>query len=147
MRVVALSIGGALGVNARYWAAVGIDRWVGTRFPWATFAINVSGSFAIGLAATLLARRDLHSPARLLLITGFLGGYTTFSTFAFEARALWGRGQAGASLLYATGSVAAGVLAVVLGIAAARGDLAPWPGHAVADAEIDVEGGGPAARR
>ena len=94
-RILALSIGGALGVNARFWLAAGIDRWVGPRWPWATFAINVSGSFAIGVAATLLARRDPHQAARLVVITGFLGGYTTFSTFAFEARALWGPGPGG----------------------------------------------------
>lgn len=149
-RILVLSLGGALGVNARYWATAAIERWAGTRFPWATFTINVSGAFLIGLAATLLARRDPHSPARLMLITGFLGGYTTFSTYALEAMTLWGRARPGASLAYALGSVAAGVLAVTLGVIAARADLASWPAQASADAptpSVEGQGEGPVATR
>jgi CrcB protein len=119
-RILALSLGGALGVNARYWLASAIDRWVGAHWPWATFAINVSGSFLIGAAATMLSRRDPHSSARLFLVTGFLGGYTTFSTYAFEIRSLWSRGLGTASLAYGIGSVLAGVLGVALGVAAAQ---------------------------
>src|SRR4051812_3169058 len=95
-----LSIGGALGVNARYWLASWMSDWAGDRFPWATFAINVSGSFAIGLIGTLLARWLPHHPARLFFLVGFLWGYTTFSTFAFEAHLLGERGQLGRSMAY-----------------------------------------------
>lgn len=119
-RVLLLSIGGALGVNARYWLGLWISRWVSPQFPWATLAINVSGSFAIGVAATLLLAWMPHPNARLLIVTGFLGGYTTFSTFAFETATLWERGEAGRSAGYVLGSVAAGLLAVVLGIALGR---------------------------
>ena len=80
--VIVLSAGGVLGVNARYWLASWMSTWAGDRFPWATFAINVSGSFAIGLIATLLARWLPAHPARLFFLVGFLGGYTTFSSFA-----------------------------------------------------------------
>ena len=120
LRVVWLSIGGALGVNARYWLAVAIDRLVGTRFPWATLAINVSGAFVLGVLATMMARLDAHHPARLFALVGFLGGYTTFSTFALESHRLAESGAIGRSLSYMVGSVAAGLLAVTLGVMLGR---------------------------
>ncbi len=120
LRVVWLSLGGALGVNARYWLAVAIDRLVGTRFPWATLAINVSGSFVLGVLATMMAGFGNHHPARLFALVGFLGGYTTFSTFALESHKLAESGSVGRSLGYLVGSVAAGVLAVTLGVILGR---------------------------
>jgi fluoride exporter len=120
LRVLWLSIGGALGVNARYWLAVAIDRAVGTRFPWATFTINVSGALVLGLLATLMGRLDGTHPARLFALVGFLGGYTTFSTFALESHKLAESGAAGRSLGYVVGSVAAGLVAVTLGIVLGR---------------------------
>lgn len=119
-QVAALSVGGVVGVNARYWLGVAINRWTGTQFPWATFTINVSGSFAIGFLSVLLARWLPHPHARLLVVVGFLGGYTTFSSFSFEALTLWERGEPGLSLAYLGGSVAAGFGAVVLGVALGR---------------------------
>ena len=94
-QVAVLSVGGVLGVNARYWLGVVVNRWTGAQFPWATFTINVSGSFAIGLLSVLLARWLPHPHARLLVVVGFLGGYTTFSSFSFESLALWERGEWG----------------------------------------------------
>lgn len=123
--VVLLSAGGVLGVNARYWLATWMSGWAGDRFPWATFLINVSGSFAIGLMATILARCNPSHPARLFFLVGFLGGYTTFSTFAFEGHVLFERGQTGRALGYVGGSVAAGFLAVLLGIALGRAIVGP----------------------
>src|SRR4051794_34566966 len=108
VRVVVLSLGGALGVNARYWLGVWMNRWASPQFPWATFTINVSGSFAIGFLTTALARWLPHPHMRLLVLTGFLGGYTTFSTFAFESVTLWEHGERGLSLINLAGSVAAG---------------------------------------
>jgi CrcB protein len=120
-QVGALSLGGVLGVNARYWLGVVINRWSGPRFPWATFTINVSGSFAIGLLTVVLARwLPLFPNVRLLAVVGFLGGYTTFSSFTFEALALWERGEWGLSIAYMAGSLAAGFAAVVLGTALGR---------------------------
>jgi CrcB protein len=116
-----LSLGGALGVNARYWLGVWMSRWTTPRFPWATFTINVSGSFAIGLLAVGLGRWLPHPNVRLLVVVGFLGGYTTFSTFSFDTLTLWERGEAGLSLANMAGSVLAGLLAVGLGVATARG--------------------------
>ena len=113
-QVALLSVGGSLGVNARYWLGVAITRWAGPQFPWATLAINVSGSFAIGLLTVLLSRWLPHPHMRLLLVVGFLGGYTTFSSFSAEALVLWERGERRASLGYVAGSVGAGLVAVVL---------------------------------
>jgi fluoride exporter len=115
-----LSVGGVLGVNARYWLGVAVNRWTGTHFPWATFTINVTGSFAIGLLSVLLARWLPHPHLRLLVVVGFLGGYTTFSSFSFESLALWERGEWGLCVAYMAGSVAAGFAAVVLGTALGR---------------------------
>ncbi len=120
VKVLALSLGGVAGVNARYWLGVWINRWASSQFPWATFAINVSGAFAIGFLTALLARWSPHSYLRLLLLVGFLGGYTTFSTFAFETVTLWQRGELAFSLTYALGSVAGGCAAVILGAVLAQ---------------------------
>ncbi|MDB5351724.1 MAG: crcB protein [Planctomycetota bacterium] len=139
-----LSLGGALGVNARYWLAVGIERLTGTRFPWATLAINVSGAFVLGLLATMMARLQPHHPMRLLMLVGFLGGYTTFSTFALESHKLWETGESGRSLGYMLGSVGAGFAAVALGILIGRsvcGGGGPYP-QRPAGAEARTTGGG-----
>jgi CrcB protein len=98
-----------------------MGRWASPQFPWATFVINVSGSFAIGLLATVLGRWSPHSHVRLLVLVGFLGGYTTFSTFAFESLTLWERGETGRSLAYVAGSVGAALAAVTLGVSLGRG--------------------------
>ena len=115
--IAVLSLGGVLGVNARYAVASWMSTWAGDRFPWATFSVNVSGSFAIGAIATVLARWHPGShPARLFFLVGFLGGYTTFSSFAFEGYVLAERGQAARAAAYLVGSVMAGMVAVVLGV-------------------------------
>ena len=125
VRVAVLSLGGALGINARYWLGAWMNRWTSPQFPWATLTINVSGSFAIGFLTMALARWLPHPHMRLLVLTGFLGGYTTFSTFAFESVTLWERGERGLSLTNMAGSVMAGFVAVLLGIALARDLLIP----------------------
>ena len=138
--VVALSVGGVLGVNARYWLASWMSGWAGDRFPWSTFAINVSGSFAIGLIATLLGRWLPSHPARLFALVGFLGGYTTFSAFAFEAHVLWERGQIVRAFAYLGGSVMAGFVTVVLGVALGRAIVGPEVPAAVLTSADDVRG-------
>ncbi len=112
-----LSIGAVLGANARYWLANGFaTRW-GAAFPWGTLFINVTGGLLIGLILTLLSERLLAAPAyRLLLVTGFLGAYTTFSTFTYETLALWQDGSYGAALLNAAASVGLGLAATAGGI-------------------------------
>jgi CrcB protein len=130
LRVAVLSLGGALGVNARYWLGAWMTRWASPQFPWATFTINVSGSFAIGFLTMVLARWLPHPNVRLLVLVGFLGGYTTFSTFSFDALRLWERGETARALGYLAGSVAAGCVAVGLGAALARTPPFTPPGRA-----------------
>jgi CrcB protein len=127
VRVLALSAGGVFGVNARYWLGVWMNRWASPQFPWATFTINISGSFAIGFLTVALARWLPHSNIRLLVLTGFLGGYTTFSSYTYESAALWERGEVGLALANLFGSVVVGFAAVVLGIVLARGLVIPEP--------------------
>ena len=107
-----------MGSLLRYLAGIAImSRWTG-RFPLGTFLINVTGSFAIGVLATLLA--DVTNPLwRPLLITGVLGGYTTFSSFEWETLSAARGGAGGIAWLYLAGSVALGYLACWLGVAVA----------------------------
>jgi CrcB protein len=123
MEVLALSAGGIVGVNARYWMGVWVAGWASPRFPWATFVINVSGCFLIGLLTVVITRwlPPPHAPAKLMVLTGFLGGYTTFSTFAYESAVLWERKEFAGSVANLAGSVAAGFVAVMLGMALGRG--------------------------
>ncbi len=145
-KILALSVGGVAGVNARYWLGVWINRWASSQFPWATFSINVSGAFAIGFLTALLARWSPHSHLRLVILVGFLGGYTTFSTFAFESVTLWQRGEWVFSLANMAGSVLAGCAAVVLGAALAQGIVQPtwsrlpWMGQFTREESIEGSG-------
>ena len=120
VKVMVLSLGGALGVNVRYWMGAWISRWASPQFPWPTFTINVSGSFAIGFLAVLLARWLPHPNIRLLVIVGFLGGYTTFSSYSYETLTLAERGELALAFVYVTSSVILGLAAVGSGAALAR---------------------------
>lgn len=116
MNFVIIGVGGALGAVTRY----GIALWVGQRwgrsFPLGTFVINVSGSFLIGLLMTLLAERFAVNPQwRLLLVVGFLGAYTTFSTFEYETGALLKDGELAFAMLNVILSVVVGFIALKLG--------------------------------
>lgn len=117
-----LALGGALGVHARYWLSAAIEARFGQEFPWGTLIINVSGSFALGVAATLLSTPAWlpYSQARLLVMVGFLGGYTTFSTFSLQAVELWSRSGPTRSLAYTAASLLGGLAAALLGLLAAR---------------------------
>ena len=77
-KIIVLSIGGSLGVNARYWLGAWITRLTGPQFPWGTVTINVSGSFLIGFLTVFLTRWMPHPHIRLLVITGFLGVHHVF---------------------------------------------------------------------
>jgi CrcB protein len=118
--VVAVAAGGALGAPARYGVALLIDITPGS-FPWGTFWINVSGSFALGVVMVLLLER--FPPSRYLrpfVATGFLGAFTTYSTFAVETDLLVNNGYVGVALAYAAASLAAGFTAVWVGLALGR---------------------------
>ena len=146
-RIVVLAIGGSLGVNARYWFGAWITRWASPQFPWATCVINVSGSFLIGFLTVLLTRWMPHPNIRLLVITGFLGGYTTFSTFENDALILWERGENGMMAANVLGSVVFGFAAVVLGTGLARGLAEPAVPKTVAgSSRVETMMAGPIVR-
>ena len=114
--------GGFLGANARFLLARWIGETAATRFPLGTFVINVTGSFALGLLGAALAQRLVPGSdhLRLALGVGFLGAYTTFSTFELETHALLEDGLSATALANVALSVVAGLLAVRLGVLAAR---------------------------
>lgn len=113
-------IGGAGGSLTRYLLNNAIMSRAGGRFPFGTVVINITGSFLIGFLMTLLTERLSPSPYwRLLLVVGFLGGYTTFSSFEWETLGLVRDGARWLGLLNVIGSVAVGYMAVWLGAMAA----------------------------
>lgn len=118
--VAAVALGGALGAPARYGISQAVHITSGT-FPWGTFWTNVSGSLALGFVLALLLER--FPPSRYLrpfVATGFLGSFTTYSTFAVETDLLVKNGHVGVAAAYGLGSLAAGFLAVWIGIVLAR---------------------------
>jgi len=120
-RILAIAVAGALGALARYGFAGLVQRWAGARFPVGTLAVNVAGCFLIGLLATYSLERWSISPtARTALLVGFLGAFTTFSTFSYETLALlregalWRAGlNVGLSLLLCLAATWAGVMLAV----------------------------------
>jgi CrcB protein len=112
-----IGLGGVLGANARYLVSTWAAGRFGTAFPYGTFLINASGSFLIGLVLTIVVDLLSNSPTtRLFLATGFLGAYTTFSTFAYETVALVRQGDVRPALTNAAGSAVLGVVAAASGI-------------------------------
>lgn len=115
-----VAFGGAIGSVARYLVYVGAMRAFGTGFPVATMTVNILGSFAMGLLVVALAHLGGQRLAPFLM-TGILGGFTTFSAFSLDAVTLWERGQAVAAAGYVAGSVGLSLVALFVGMAAARG--------------------------
>jgi CrcB protein len=115
-RYLVVLAGAGLGGLARYVAGTWIMTRFGGRFPLGTFAINISGSFLIGVLMTLLTIRFRPHPNwRLFLVVGVLGGYTTFSSFEYECFQAMRNGERWMGLLYMAGSVVLGYLGVWLG--------------------------------
>ena len=119
---VLVGIGGFLGANARFLVGTWAGATFGTRFPIGTFLVNISGSFLLGIVGTVILNRLVDKPdyLQLLLAVGFLGAYTTFSTFEFENNALFSDGEWVIALLNITLSVAVGLLALRLGVVLTR---------------------------
>ena len=117
-----VGIGGFLGAIARFLIARWTDAFLETRFPLGTFIINVSGSFLLGIIGTLVAKKIFSSSdgIRLALAVGFLGAYTTFSTFELETHALFEDGSWLIALTNIVVSVLLGLIAVRAGIVAAN---------------------------
>lgn len=117
--------GGAIGAGARHLVNIGLGRALGTGFPWSTLFVNISGSLLMGMLIELLALRFNVSPeVRTLLVTGVLGGFTTFSAFSLDVAVLIERGETVSALVYALGSVAASIGALFIGLSLVRAILA-----------------------
>jgi CrcB protein len=120
-QVLLVALGGGAGSALRYLASCWVGRHVSCAFPLGTLAVNVSGCLLIGLLAGLSARGGWPGEeARLLLVAGFCGGYTTFSAFSIESVSLLEGGHHLALAAYALSSVVAGAGAAWLGVLAAR---------------------------
>jgi len=120
-KYIMVGVGGFLGSVARFWVGNYIGARMGARFPYGTFIINVSGSFAIGLIITVLAETAHWNPNwRYLVPIGFIGAYTTFSTFEYETLRSLQDGQGLVALLYVVLSVCLGFLGVWLGASLGR---------------------------
>ena len=119
--ILAVGLGGFVGAVARYSLAGWVQQWSGSRFPAGTMLVNLVGCFAIGafMAATQ-ERVPLAPETRLFVTLGFLGSFTTFSTFGYETVELLRAGDLGRAGLNVVGQVALGLLAVVAGAAAIR---------------------------
>ncbi|HEY3709420.1 MAG TPA: fluoride efflux transporter CrcB [Amycolatopsis sp.] len=115
-----IALGGGLGAAARYGLAAALPTLPG-RFPWGTFVTNVAGCFLIGVLMVVLTEvRPAHRLARPFLGVGFLGGFTTFSTYAVETRGLLQPGSVPLAFGYLGGTVVAALLAVLAGVALTR---------------------------
>ena len=113
--------GGGAGSMLRYAVGLWVETRTGPGFPWGTFAVNVSGCFLIGVLATLADEHAWITPAaRLALITGVLGGFTTFSTFGLETWQLVEDGRTWLAVANAVASLVAGLAAVVVGVQLTR---------------------------
>jgi fluoride exporter len=115
-KVILLIVGGSLGTLSRYALGVLIARSWGAGFPWGTLVINLSGCFLIGVAFALGDRSLLGPSSRLAFMTGFLGAYTTFSTYALETANFARGGQLGVAAVNLLASTFGGLLLVVLGM-------------------------------
>jgi len=114
--VVLLALAGGIGAAIRFMVDGFIRQRLKTALPWGTILINVSGSLALGFLAGLLMRGQAPESLFLIVGTGFLGGYTTFSTASLETIRLIQSGRMGLALINGLGSMAASVLAAAAGV-------------------------------
>jgi len=115
-KVLIVFIGGGIGAATRYLTTLAAGKWLGVDFPWGTLIVNLAGCFLIGVALALAEKTDLMQPSlRLFFVTGFLGGLTTFSSFAMES-VVAARGGMPAALVNIAANNVAGVALVISGI-------------------------------
>ncbi|TGU92994.1 fluoride efflux transporter CrcB [Mesorhizobium sp. M00.F.Ca.ET.151.01.1.1] len=115
-----VAVGGGIGAGIRHLTSMGALRVVGPNYPWGTMAINIIGSFAMGLFIAVLVRRGGSNELRLFVATGILGGFTTFSAFSLDFATLWERGATLPAFGYALASVIGAIIALFLGLWLAR---------------------------
>ena len=121
MTIAWIAVGGAAGAVSRYLLQGWVDDLAGGRFPWGTFVINISGSFALGLIFALAVDRAVLSPeVRVPIMVGFISAYTTFSTLMLESWRLVEEGDLVFAFANLAGSVVVGMIAVVAGLAVGR---------------------------
>jgi CrcB protein len=121
MNYLLVFVGGGLGASLRHTVNVACARCMGLSFPWGTFIINISGSIVMGLIAGYLAfKGEASQPWRLFVMTGVLGGYTTFSAFSLDTALLYERGEVGLALAYVLGSVLLSIAGLFAGLAMVR---------------------------
>ncbi len=114
-----VALGGAIGASLRYLMGMAALRAFGPGFPWGTLLVNLIGCLAMGMLAVLLA--DKASPRLApFLMTGILGGFTTYSAFALDTVALWQRGDSGTAMTYILATTAGSIAAVLAGMALVR---------------------------
>jgi CrcB protein len=120
--LAAIALGGGFGSVLRYLVTIGMTQRLGPGFPWSTLTINIAGSLIIGVVAELSQTRSvaLSPTTRLFLMTGILGGFTTFSTFSLDVVTLAGERAGALALLYAGGSVVLGFVAAYAGMVVVR---------------------------
>jgi CrcB protein len=119
--IVAIGTAGALGALARYGLDGVVSRRLPTSFPWGTFVVNISGALVLGFLLTLMTEQLTTAPwLRSALTIGFLGAYTTFSTLSLDTFRLLEEGHTGQAGFNALGSLAAGLVAVWLGLKLGR---------------------------
>ncbi|MDB5524805.1 MAG: crcB [Rhizobium sp.] len=121
LNILLVAVGGAIGSVARYLTGQFTLRAFGPNFPWGTLTVNIVGSLAIGILTELIARR-FNAPQewRLLIITGVLGGFTTFSAFSLDVAVLVDRGDLLLALTYVAASMLVSLFAVFAGLALMR---------------------------
>ena len=117
MHWLSIALGGALGAMGRYWVSSYLLPVSAFKFPYATFSVNVLGSFLMGILFVLIVERTgLPDQARHLLMVGFLGAFTTFSTFSLDAISLWQNGGQTMALIYVFSTVFSCLLAIIVAI-------------------------------
>jgi CrcB protein len=122
---LAISLGAMPGALSRYYLTAMLQQWVGAAFPWGTLVVNLSGALVMGMFTTLAVERTWISPdLRLVIAVGFLGSYTTFSTYQWEVFTLWSQEQWIVPTAYWLGSALCGLLCLELGNYLARWLLA-----------------------
>ena len=117
MHWLSIAIGGAMGAMGRYWVSSCLLPISSYKFPYATSSVNVVGSLLMGILYVLIVeRRGLPEQARHLLMVGFLGAFTTFSTFSLDAISLWQNGGQTMALIYVFSTVFSCLLAIIVAI-------------------------------
>ena len=122
--LLAIAIGGAAGALGRHFVGVAASAWLGHGYPWGTLVVNILGSFAMGVLIEFMALSWSPSPElRALLTVGFLGAFTTFSTFSLDAATLYERGAQMSAALYVLASVALSIAGLFAGMRIMRAVL------------------------